>query len=74
MFEKLQELRDVARLDAHLARMEIRKRWESLEPRLQDAGALGDEVATITLKAMGEIQEIIQRHRTHLQARLRARG
>src|SRR5687767_14865155 len=62
MFEKLREIRDVARLDAHLARMELHKRWECIEPRLQDASRVGDEVATIALKAMGEIWEVVHRH------------
>lgn len=64
--ERLRAAREQLQLDANLAALEVKKRWEELEPRLEDARRLASDVGGVSRRAVGEIFEKVARFRRSL--------
>jgi hypothetical protein len=67
--QRLEQLRDEVRLDAHLAGMDARDRWREIEPRLFQAERLAAHLAEISFDAAGRIAIEVKRFRDQLGQR-----
>ena len=72
--EQLHALRDALRLEMHLAGMELRERWERLEPRVgqveRRAQELGEEGRWLVEELTGHLRQLrkeLQEHRGQRQ-------
>lgn len=57
---QLKTLRDEIKVYAHLANLELKQRWEELEPKLAEAERYVDEVSEVSRKAA---QDLVRRAR-----------
>lgn len=64
---RMKTLRDEIRVDLHLAGMEAKEKWKKLEPSLQDAEKLVDDVSDVSQRAMEEIVEKVNTFRNSLR-------
>jgi hypothetical protein len=55
--QRLLTLRDEIRLELHLAGMEARKKWEALEPKVQETERFAREVSDVSRRALDEVLE-----------------
>ena len=67
--EHLQTLRDEIRVDVHLAGMELKQRWQELEPKMRDAERLAEDVSDVARDALDDIVERFRSFRDTLRAR-----
>lgn len=58
--KQLKTLRDEIKVYAHLANLELKQRWEELEPKLAEAERYVDEVSEVSRKAA---QDLVRRAR-----------
>ncbi len=65
-FDELRRMRDQMRLEIHLARMDAKERWKTLEPRLHRAERFAKDVSQVSRKAMGEISSKLRDLRASL--------
>ena len=64
--DELRRVRDQMRLEIHLARMEAKERWKTLEPRLHRAERFAKDVSQVSRRAMGEISSKLRDLRASL--------
>jgi hypothetical protein len=64
--ESLQTLRDEVRVRLHLAGMEAKEAWSKIEPTLQDAEKLAEDVSETSRNALGDILKRVQEFRASL--------
>ena len=67
--EHLRTLRDEIRVDVHLAGMELKQRWQELEPKMRDAERLAEDVSDVARDALDDIVERFRSFRETLRAR-----
>lgn len=67
--EHLKTLRDEIRVDVHLAGMELKERWQELEPKMRDAEQLAGDVSDVAREALDDIVERFRTFRETLRAR-----
>ena len=67
--EHLRTLRDEIRVDVHLAGMELKQRWQELEPKMRDAERLAEDVSDVARSALDDIVERFRSFRDTLRAR-----
>ncbi len=68
-FDRLRSLRDEVRLELHLAGMEAKDLWQRLEPALDDAKRLADDVTEPSRLAMEELIEKVEKFRRTIARR-----
>ena len=66
---QLRTLRDEIRVDVHLAGMELKQRWQELEPKMRDAERLAEDVSDVARSALDDIVERFRSFRDTLRAR-----
>lgn len=67
--EHLRTLRDEIRLDVHLGGMELKQRWQELEPTMRDAERLAGELSDVAREALDDIVERFRAFRDTVRAR-----
>jgi predicted nucleic acid-binding Zn-ribbon protein len=72
--EGLKQVRDEVRLELALASMELRERWQRLEPLLQDAERLAAEVGESSRRVVEELVPHFLEFRDRLRAWKRDRS
>ncbi|MCI0569505.1 MAG: hypothetical protein L0Y66_02020 [Myxococcaceae bacterium] len=64
---QLRTLRDEVRVNLHLAGMEARDRWQTLEPLVEDAERLLEDVSDISSKALDGLVKRVRAFRQDLE-------
>ena len=65
----LRSLRDEIRVQLHLAGMDLKKEWEKLEPRLNEAEAMVDAISAASVAAAHDVERRAKKLRDDLQRR-----
>jgi hypothetical protein len=66
--ELLRTLRDEVRVQLHLGGMEARRRWEQLEPRLEQVEQAAKDVSDASRAAVGEAVKTLKELRDSLRS------
>lgn len=64
----LRALRDEIRVQLHLAGMDLKKEWEKLEPRLNEAEAMVDAITAASTAAAHDVERRARKLRDDLAA------
>lgn len=64
----LRGLRDEIRVQAHLAGMDLKKEWEKLEPRLNEAEQMVDAISSASVAAAHDLERRARKLRDQLKA------
>ena len=64
----LRGLRDEIRLQVHLASMDLKKEWQKLEPRLNEAESMVDAISAASTAAAHDVERRARRLRDDLKA------
>lgn len=64
----LRGLRDEIRVQAHLAGMDLKKEWEKLEPRLNEAEQMVDAISAASVAAAHDLERRARKLRDQLKA------
>ena len=65
----LRGLRDEIKLQMHLAGMDLKKEWEKLEPRLNEAEGMVDAIGAASVAAAHDIERRARKLRDDIKAR-----
>jgi len=65
--QRIRQLRDEIRIDLHLASLDAKDRWRTLEPKLEDAERFGREISEASKSALQEISRSYEEFRYALR-------
>jgi hypothetical protein len=67
--EKLQQLRDEAKLHLHLATLDARQEWDKLEPKIEELETKAAELGSSSRTAINELVERVEGFVTKLRGK-----